>query len=322
MTWAFPPDIAYEFAPCNHCGSADERELFCGPDRLHNLPGQFRVVECTGCGWLRQNPRPTIESIGYYYPSDYINFTQAIEDEPRFWKRWDHRYGMLKERWAIERIKPKGRILDVGCATGNFLREMQRAGWDAVGVEPHPGAADYARQRFGLPVHAGTLREAALPAASFDVITLIDVLEHLHTPWEDLKEVSRILADEGLLVVRIPNLESIDAKWFGPAWLGWDLPRHLTFVSRLCLIQSLNELGLKVTKIGNASGSYTTFMLMLEAYLQHLHPQPRHWSKLLIRIGRTMPARLAFAPLFWMLDQAHRTTNITFFFRKDRSAQA
>lgn len=315
-SWWFPPQVQPEFVPCDHCGSTEERVLFEGPDRLHRLPGIFRLVQCLQCGWIRQNPRPTIETIGYYYPSCYVNFVPAIEDEPKPWRRWDRRYGILKRRWAVERLQPRGRLLDVGCATGIFLHEMQQAGWDVVGVEPNPEAADYAQKRFGLSVHVGLLRQVGLPGSSFDVITLWDVLEHLHTPWADLIEMHRLLRNKGLLVVRIPNLESPAARWFGPLWVGWDLPRHLYLFPRRALVAALSEIGFAVEGIRCISTSYSAFTLSLRFYLEDRYPPPKQWPQWILQCLGTMPIRLAVGPLFWIINQARLSSLITIFARK------
>lgn len=319
----FPPGVEYEFVPCDHCGSTEEEELFEGPDRLHRLPGTFRVVRCLKCGWIRQNPRPTVETIGYYYPPNYANFICAIEDEPSLWRQWDRRYGVLKRRWEIERLKPKGRLLlDVGCATGIFLHEMHQAGWEVVGIEPDSNAAKYAQQRFGLQVYVGRLNQVGLPDASFNVITMWDVLEHLHTPWADLKEIYRLLTDGGWLVIRVPNLESLEARWFGPLWLGWDLPRHLYLFPRPALIAALSELGFVVKVSHSISTSYHAFMLSLQFYLLDRYPPPAHWPQRVLRLGHTMLARFVFAPFFWVISRAHLSSFITYFAQKRINGKA
>lgn len=316
MTTQFPAEVASESVPCDRCGTAEGRVLFEGPDRLHHLEGTFRLVQCPECGWIRQNPRPTADTIGYYYPSDYVNFIGAVEDEPRRLRRWDRRYGILKRRWAVERFAPRGRLLDVGCATGLFLHEMQRAGWNTVGVEPNETAAAYARRRFDLPVYMGTLRGAQLPSGSFDVVTFWDVLEHLHTPWQDLIEANRLLAKGGLLVIRIPNLESAGARLFGPLWLGWDLPRHLYLFPTRTLVRALTAIGLTVEGFRCIATSHSAFMMSLQFYLEdHLSPSSP-WAQSIPKWGRTMPARLALAPLFWGISQARLSSVMTIFARK------
>jgi SAM-dependent methyltransferase len=273
-------------------------------------------VECQGCGWLRQNPRPTVETIGYFYPADYINYIGAVEDEPSRWRQWDRRYGLIKRRRAIERLQPSGRILDVGCATGIFLHEMQQAGWDVAGVEPNQGAAAYAQERFGLPVHLGMLREAALPGESYDVVTLWDVLEHLHTPWADLVEAHRLLKPGGLIALRIPNLESGGRRWFGPAWLGWDLPRHLYFYPRQALAGALSDLGFEVEGFRCIAASYYAWVMSLQFYLADRYSPNARGPQRILRILRSYPARLGLAPVFWAVSQARLSAIITVFARK------
>ena len=316
MTTHFPAGVASESVPCDRCGRAEGRILFEGPDRLHHLPGTFRLVQCQACGWIRQNPRPTAETIGYYYPSDYINFIGAVEDEPGRLRRWDRRYGILKRRWAVERFAAQGRLLDVGCATGLFLHEMEGAGWEAMGVEPNESAAAYARRRFDLAVHVGTLRGAQLSSGSFDVVTFWDVLEHLQTPWQDLVEAHRLLADSGLLVIRIPNLESLGTRLFGRHWLGWDLPRHLYLFPGKALAEALTELRLTVEGFRCIATSHSAFMMSLQFYLEDRYSPSSRGVQRLLKWGRSMPARLALAPLFWGISQARLSSVITVFARK------
>jgi SAM-dependent methyltransferase len=316
----FPPNVRSETVPCDRCGSSADREVFEGPDRLHGLPGWFRLVACPRCGWLRQNPRPTAETLAFYYPEDYANFIPAIEDESRRWRRWDRRYGMLKRRWAVERLQPCGRLLDVGCATGAFLHEMQLSGWQAEGVEPNPGAASYARRRHGLEIYPGTLRAAGLPSGRFNVITLWDVLEHVPNPWADLVEAHRLLAGSGLLVLRVPNLESLEARWFGKYWLGWDLPRHLYFFPRQVLFADLTELGFRIERASCLATGHSAFMLDLKFYLDDRFPPPARLPGIVQRYGYSVPARLALAPFFWALGQVRASSMITVFARKAPSS--
>lgn len=316
MTTHFPAEVASESVPCDRCATTGAQVLFEGPDRLHHLPGTFRLVQCPECGWIRQNPRPTAETIGYYYPSDYINFIGAVEDEPGRLRRWDRRYGILKRRWALEAFQPRGRLLDVGCATGVFLHEMAGAGWEVMGIEPNEEAAAYARGRFDLPVHVGTLQTARLPAGSFDVVTFWDVLEHLHTPWQDLVEAHRLLAVGGLLVIRIPNLGSMGARLFGPLWLGWDLPRHLYLFPTPALTRALSDLGFTLAARRCIATGHSAFMLSLQFCLEDSYSPSSLWANRIVRWGRSRVSRVALAPLFWVIGQARLSSVITVFATK------
>ena len=312
----FLAKVKFETAPCDFCGTEEAQVLFEGPDRLHKLPGVFRWVQCDYCGWMRQNPRPTRDTIGAYYPDEYEPYIKAIDDEPSLRGRWDRRYGMVKRCRAITRYRPGGRLLDVGCATGTFMYEMKRlGGWEAYGIEPNERAATYARQRFGFDVHVGTLEDADLPSGSFDVVTLWNVLEHLHTPRADLVRVHRLLKEGGLLVFSIPNLEGLDARLFGRLWLGWDLPRHLYLPPRRVLIKSLHELGLAVEAMKCLSGSHSSFGISLQFYLEDRFPT-RPWPRRLLQAYRSLPVRVLAGPLFWLLNQANLAPIITVFARK------
>jgi 2-polyprenyl-3-methyl-5-hydroxy-6-metoxy-1,4-benzoquinol methylase len=309
-------EVKFERVACNHCGSNKERLLFEGPDRLHGLPGSFRLVECMECGWIRQNPRPTRQTIDVYYPVNYEPFKKAIDDEP-FLHRWDRRYGMIKRCRAIEKHQDGGGLLDVGCATGNFLNEMWRRGiWKVYGIEPDAAAANYAVQRFGFEIHRGTLATSPFSPNRFDVITMWNVLEHLHTPWDDLLRVRDLLRPGGLFVFSIPNLEGVGARLFGPLWLGWDLPRHLYLFPRESLIQNLSEIGLDVFSVKCLSGSQDASVVSLQMYLESKFGRESPWPQRAARFCRTLPVRLLVAPFFRLMNILNQSAIVTLFARK------
>src|SRR5262245_22180597 len=198
--------ITTETPRCPMCDADQGALLFEGSDLLHGGDGRFRLVTCGHCGHIYQNPRPTVAAIGSFYPEDYIPFQRAIEDDPHWWKRLDRAYGRRRRCAAVHAAAGRpGVLLDVGCATGIFLDGMRRLGWQVQGVEPTESAAQYARSRLGLEVFGGRLEEAGFADASFDAITLWDVLEHVHEPRVVLNELARLLRPGGLLVLSLPN---------------------------------------------------------------------------------------------------------------------
>jgi len=306
----------FESVPCDNCGSCQSTFLFSGPDREHDFHGNFPVVECVQCGWLRQNPRPIATDLVQYYPDDYNAYAKAIEDERGFWNRWDRRYGMIKRCRSVERWVGKGRVLEVGCGTGIFLNEMRRRGWSVVGVEPNLYASNYARTRFGMEIFTGTLEEFSAPPESFDVIALWNVLEHLPTPAQDMRRMARALKKDGLLVMGIPNLESLDRRLFKECWRGWELPRHLYFFSRSGLETFLNQQGLKIIATRCPAGNYYAFLLSLHIYLRERFKTNWRQMDMLIQIGRQFPIRLCTFPVFWLIDALKASSLLTYYARK------
>ena len=119
-------------------------------------------------------------------------------------------------------------LLDVGCGNGFFINFLQKHGeWTARGIEISEAAAKTAKQEFGLDVFNGNLEDAKLEAQSFDVVYLSYFLEHVFDPPSVLKEVQRILKDDGLVVVSLQNLAGAGFRLFGDRWYGLDLPRHM-----------------------------------------------------------------------------------------------
>lgn len=147
----------------------------------------------------------------------------------KVWKRL--LYGREFEARKLRRVlrwRDGGRLLDVGCAKGEFLRVARRH-FEVQGVEVSPTALEEARATLGHRVFAGDLLEANLPEASFDVITLFSTVEHLAEPVAVLRKCRRLLRDGGILVVKTPNFSSLNRRLLRGGWSGYKLPEHRFF---------------------------------------------------------------------------------------------
>ena len=171
------------------------------------------VVQCSGCGAVFTNLRPDRAALEAMYAEEYFRERQAY-----YWDNAVTRpdmeadeniraFARLLDR--LEGRRGQGHLLDVGCGMGIFLSMARARGWHVRGVEFSPFAAEGARRRAGLPVVTGTLREAAFPEASFDVITLLDVFEHLPDPRAELAELFRLLRPAGTLLLDTPNADAL-----------------------------------------------------------------------------------------------------------------
>lgn len=289
---------------CLVCGADDAAPFMKMRDRLLGLDGVFYLVRCRCCGLIYQNPQLTLVELARYYPPEYHPFLPAIEDERYPWRRWDRQRGVDRRcRAVIARAGVRtGRVLDVGCATGIFLDGMRRWGWQAYGVEPNPMASAYARERLGLDVITAELETAGLPEATFDVVTLWDVLEHVPDPRRTLVEVRRVLRPGGLLVLSLPNIESVEARLFGRYWAGWDQPRHLALFPLSVLVRLLNETGFVRPEITAFTGYHGTLVLSLEFWLGEKVPQPR-LRAFLAGLARSWPARALTWPYYQIANR-------------------
>lgn len=158
--------------------------------------------------------------------------------------------GMLRRRWRavgkawrkllygrefearklrrVLRLQDRGRLLDIGCARGEFLSVAQRH-FEVYGVETSATALERARAAFGSRVFAGDLHEARFPAETFDVVTLFSTVEHLDDPVAVLRECRRLLRKGGILVVKTPNFSSLNRQLLRGGWSGYKLPEHRFF---------------------------------------------------------------------------------------------
>lgn len=203
----------------------------------------WRVVRCRRCGLAYLNPRPAEAELEALYSEAYFRSEQCragVEDAEK----------AISERTedivAIERFKRNGALLDIGCAAGHLLVAARRRGWDVTGIEFSEWAGRIAKEQFGLEVLVGIVESLTLPRKRFDVITAYHVLEHLPDPLKTLEHLSRWMKDDGLLVIRLPNLQSFDAWYYKEQWEGWKVPFHFYHFSPNTLKRLLGLAGFQV----------------------------------------------------------------------------
>jgi|EndMetStandDraft_4_1072995.scaffolds.fasta_scaffold169651_1 SAM-dependent methyltransferase len=227
---SYPPGLELEDRTCpTGCMPSDEKVLE-GRDRLHGVPGRFTLVRCRACGLMRTNPRPTPETIGLYYPNDYAPYKP--DDNPRTkTRKWRHRAKDRVGRFFGRDTRrlpdvPPGHLLEIGCASGNFLIEAKRRGWSTEGIEFSEAAAETARQR-GLHVQTGSVETVVAPQKQADIVAAWMVLEHLHDPLLALGKIRAWLKPDGYFVGVVPDASAFDHRLFGPHWYALQLPTHL-----------------------------------------------------------------------------------------------
>ncbi|MFQ6111691.1 MAG: class I SAM-dependent methyltransferase, partial [Nitrospinota bacterium] len=192
---------------CLLCGSESHQEVFREPHAFFEEE-EYVLVRCTGCGLMRAEPPLPVDYHEAALPEDYSE--EDVEDY-LFRKRLGE-FG--KKLSLIHKFKRGGRLLDVGCHLGHFMRFAQREGWDVWGLDVADGYTAYAREKGLKNVFITSLREARLQENFFDVVTIWNTLEHLSQPLEELKEVNRILKREGIIALSLPCARYVRLKVF------------------------------------------------------------------------------------------------------------
>jgi len=189
----------------------------------------FEIVECTSCRFRFTAHPPAPDQIGRYYQSDaYISHTDSKKGIFNTIYQLIRKQAVASKRKLVTQYSHRqtGQLLDYGCGTGAFLVEMKSAGWQVQGMEPDPGAASRAAElTTSLISHPDQL--STLPSNAFNVVTMWHVLEHVHDLHGTLAQVKRILKEDGILIVAVPNHRSFDARQYAAHWAAYDVPRHL-----------------------------------------------------------------------------------------------
>jgi 2-polyprenyl-3-methyl-5-hydroxy-6-metoxy-1,4-benzoquinol methylase len=287
-------------------------------------PGSFRLVQCRRCGLIYQNPRPV--DMAPYYAGSYLPFEHRPQRQPL-----EHRQttpetvavGAAGGYYQLMRQATKrtsGRLLDVGCATGDFLVVMAAAGWEVAGCDFSTRAVEQARRRvapYQTPhvVH-GSLEAAAFPDEAFDIVTLWHSIEHLPDPLGTLQEVQRILRPDGLLVIQTPAWLSLESQLWKGYWSGLDLPRHLYVFSPQTLAATLVRAGFAIERMLPETSYYFWLVSLLFLAQRWVSPHLLGW---LYRVLRRGPAVAYFKPFFRVIDQSGQGSLLTVVARKRAS---
>lgn len=215
------------------------------------IAGPYRVVVCPTCGLGRTEPHPPDAVLRALYEGEYTSpearkFGGPIETVRRFFVR------ALARRIA-RRAGPHGRVLDVGCGDGKLLVALAAHGFEGTGIELNPRVDERLPPGSRIRIFVGSLADAGLPPASFHVVVLRHVLEHLDDPLAALREVRRLVAPGGTVVVAVPNLASWQARLARDQWFHLDLPRHLWHFTADTLARMLEQTGFRVRTMSHFS---------------------------------------------------------------------
>lgn len=264
---------------CPACGSGDKKHCF--------VVNSYDIQRCLACDTMYVETLPTQEALAAIYTSESYyelptDSMQRIVDENR-------------RRLSLIRVmKPKGKFLDIGCAHGLLLDFAKQSGYDTNGVEPTFNNAEVARGK-GHKVFNGWLNDFVAQNGEqlFDVITCLDVIEHIDDPKIFLQLATSLLADDGLMIVSTPNYSGVIAKLLGAKDPYMTPPEHITFFSANGMKKIATGCGLQVNLVQNFGSLIPAEM---DRSIQRYIPKSLQILSPLIRSG----VNVAFRMMNWM----------------------
>ncbi len=268
---AVAPEQLIDACPC--CGGDDTRLWLQAPTQSAGPSQSYDLLYCVACSHIWLGNRPTPDEMSVYYQDDYQQaVSRSGEIYPVRWK-W-HLRGILKH-------KASGSVLDIGCNSGGFLTSLKGGQWKLHGIEYSPATAERARAATGGQIFAGDVLDANFRPRSFDLITCMDVLEHLYEPREVLRRVNEWLKPGGVFYVFVPNIHSWEARIFRSHWYGLDLPRHVQHFSKRSLTELADSVGLRAISMVTPAGNYLEedFRILSDHVLRkmRLRHKPLQW---------------------------------------------
>ncbi len=191
---------------CSLCGQSNFR--------LKYKLKKFNILSCYNCGLLTRDVIFNKKEIKELYSKNYFcklqkdyfsaGFSKKLKDSLRV-KDFKGRLDKIKEYGKIQ----KKRILDIGCATGIFLKICKDEGWDTYGVEISNFAGEFARKTYDLKIFIGELYKTKYKSNFFDVTTGWDLIEHVEDPVKLLEEIKRILKPGGYIALETTMVDSL-----------------------------------------------------------------------------------------------------------------
>ena len=259
-----------ETTACDLCGSTRQTTIYQIPDRRYFPNELFTVVECDQCGLGFVNPRPSFNEIGKYYPPEY--YEKGFAENREY-----HRRRYAREARYLREIENRGgprRLLDVGCANGDFPRFMAERGWAVEGVEVSHSSTPIA----DFPVYPQSFPDIPVDTPTYDAVTAWAVLEHVHHPMDYFRKAAKVLKPRGLFVFLVTNFDSMASRHL----FCEDVPRHLVFFTRQTVNRYLQKTGFRLEREDNRGHIFNL--------------EPENWLIFLLR-EKVMRRRLSWEDL-------------------------
>lgn len=237
------------------------------------------IVRCTNCGLTFSQWKLTPEQVHALYQA----MQDDLYDREDAWRRSTYQKNLA----LIEKYTSIGKLLDIGCATGGFLQEAKSRGWAVEGIDLSEWAIRKCHERGIELAYQGTVDTLPNQSPRFDVITMLDYIEHDTDPRHLLERAHLLLKPEGFVYISTPDIGSWTARLLGKNWWGIN-PLHLTYFSRKTMIHLLHRQGFETIIVRSYARRFS--LEYWASRLEHFHP-------LLAKIGIKMLRFLHIAEL-------------------------
>jgi SAM-dependent methyltransferase len=223
-------------------------------DRLFGLAsGTFHLFRCASCKCTFLNPLPEESALAGFYPQEYW-WSEETSSESFFSKLFRKLEKAYREFVVADHVRfldycagrnggGGKRLLDIGCGSGSFLHSARSHGFVPHGMDMSAKAVEIVQNQYGIPARQGGIGQNVWEGNRFDFVTMFHVLEHLPDPRLALKFAAGLLQPGGTLLIQVPNISSLQARFFGKRWYGLDAPRHVINFSPKALGLLLQEMG-------------------------------------------------------------------------------
>jgi len=234
---------------CPACSSADFKPLgYDIPDYEYRVPYTPKLLCCGNCGLIRHESIPNYETLGSFYPDDYLVYNKSFKEASNalYSKLKTNLYSM-KAKKVAKHIGSSGNILDVGCANGAFLLSMKQYGnYGLYGLDIKNTGMNF--DEHSIDFKEGHLEEIEYPDNFFDAIILDNVLEHVPDPVVFMDKIVSILKPGGYVFGTTPNFNSVDRFVFQQYWGGFHMPRHIYLFNADNLRMFMKNMGISEIK--------------------------------------------------------------------------
>ncbi len=266
----------------------------------------FQLFDCEECGIRFTGNPPDEKSSSKYYDSpryiSHSNSTQGIINKTYHLVR---NIMLQRKMNLLQKYSSSKEVLDIGCGTGYFLKVLKDNQYSTFGIEINEGARRFAIENFGLIVKEPETLISGQINKKFGIISMWHVLEHIYSPKILLQSISKVLDDNGILVIAVPNYKSTDANHYQSAWAGYDVPRHIWHFNPVSMSVFMNTCGFKLIALHR---------LPFDAYYVSMLSESYKKKKLFFILG------FVHGFFSWLISQFHKekTSSLIYIFKKQK----